>query len=122
MRSSPYIEVLGRFAKYILVPLEESGREVAITISEPEITNILRAKAAIFSAISLILKQIDFKVKDLTTIYIAGSFGEYLDLENAIVLGLLPDLPLTTFKYLGNSSLIGSLSYFSITRISLPPN
>jgi uncharacterized 2Fe-2S/4Fe-4S cluster protein (DUF4445 family) len=107
-QESPFIEINGRIGKYVIAPIEDSGTGKAITINEPEINNILRAKAAIYSAISLILNQIDMKINDLSTIFIGGSFGEYLDLENAITIGLLPDLPLNVFKYLGNTSLIGS--------------
>jgi uncharacterized 2Fe-2S/4Fe-4S cluster protein (DUF4445 family) len=40
--------------------------------------------------------------------YIAGGFGRFLDLEKAIVIGLIPDIPREKFKYIGNSSLMGS--------------
>jgi uncharacterized 2Fe-2S/4Fe-4S cluster protein (DUF4445 family) len=45
---------------------------------------------------------------DIHTLYIAGGFGRSLDIERAITLGLLPDIPRDRFRYLGNSSLIGS--------------
>jgi uncharacterized 2Fe-2S/4Fe-4S cluster protein (DUF4445 family) len=45
---------------------------------------------------------------DIRHIYIAGGFGRFLDLENAIVIGLVPDLPREKFRYIGNSSLMGS--------------
>ena len=41
-------------------------------------------------------------------IYIAGGFGRFLDLENATIIGLIPDLPRERFRYIGNSSLMGS--------------
>ncbi|MBT7711249.1 MAG: DUF4445 domain-containing protein, partial [Deltaproteobacteria bacterium] len=80
----------------------------SIEITEAEIENILRAKAAIFSACSLMLKQVDLDFKDLGCIYIAGGFGHFLDLENAITIGLLPDIPREKFRYIGNASLMGS--------------
>ena len=54
------------------------------------------------------LKQVELRFEDLRHIYIAGGFGRYLDLENATVIGLIPDLPREKFHYLGNSSLMGS--------------
>ncbi|MCP4750121.1 MAG: ATP-binding protein, partial [Proteobacteria bacterium] len=77
-------------------------------ISELEIENIVRAKAAIFSACSLMLDQAGLEFDDLTNVYIAGGFGHFLDLEDAVTIGLLPDLPREKFKYIGNSSLMGS--------------
>jgi uncharacterized 2Fe-2S/4Fe-4S cluster protein (DUF4445 family) len=108
VKKSPYIEIVGRSAKYIIVPEDKSGLGKSITISEIEISNILRAKAAIYSAISLILKNIDLTVEELGTVFIGGNFGRYLNLEDAITIGLLPDLLLEKFQYLGNSSLSGS--------------
>ena len=54
------------------------------------------------------LKQIGIQFKDLTNIYIAGGFGRYLDVHNAKIIGLIPDLPKEKFHYLGNASLTGS--------------
>jgi uncharacterized 2Fe-2S/4Fe-4S cluster protein (DUF4445 family) len=51
---------------------------------------------------------VNLRFDDLHNIYIAGGFGRYLDLENATVIGLIPDLPREQFHYIGNSSLMGS--------------
>jgi uncharacterized 2Fe-2S/4Fe-4S cluster protein (DUF4445 family) len=107
-RSSPHIEFDGRHARYIIAPAEETSSGEAITISELDIENIIRAKAAIYSACSLMLKQVGLKFDDLANIYIAGGFGRFIDLEKAIFIGLLPDLPLDKFKYIGNASLMGT--------------
>jgi uncharacterized 2Fe-2S/4Fe-4S cluster protein (DUF4445 family) len=107
-RASPNIQFEGRHARYIIVPAEESSSGETITISEIDIENIIRAKAAIYSACSLMLKQLGLNFGDLANIYIAGGFGRFIDLEKAIVIGLLPDLPLEKFKYIGNASLMGT--------------
>ncbi|MCP4692141.1 MAG: ATP-binding protein, partial [Desulfobacterales bacterium] len=107
-RPSTAVRVNGRRAEYIVVPAEQSGTDVPIAISELEIENIVRAKAAIFSACSLMLDQAGLEFDDLTNVYIAGGFGHFLDLEDAVTIGLLPDLHRKKFKYIGNSSLMGS--------------
>lgn len=109
-RSKPcdVIKVDGRFASYVIVPAPEGENGVEITISEVDFENIIRTKAAIYSACALILKQLDMTFEDLTNIYIAGGFGRFLDLEMAIAIGLLPDVERGKFKYIGNSSLTGS--------------
>ena len=107
-RSSNIIQLEGRQASYIIVPKEESETGDDISISEADIENIVRAKAAIYSACSLLLRQLDLNFTDMANIYIAGGFGHYLNLKNAITIGLLPDLPEKKYKYLGNSSLSGS--------------
>jgi len=109
-KSSPAIlPVNGRQAEYVLVPAEATRNGQVLTISETEIENIIRAKAAIYSAIALILEQIGVTSDAIGKIYIAGGFGRYLDLENAITIGLIPDLPREKYHYIGNSSLAGAM-------------
>ncbi len=107
-RKSKSIIVEGRFARYIIVPASESSHGKDITISEADVENIVRAKAAIYSACNLMLTQVGMAFEDLSTVYIAGGFGRSLDLDKAIVIGLIPDLPREKFKYIGNASLMGT--------------
>jgi uncharacterized 2Fe-2S/4Fe-4S cluster protein (DUF4445 family) len=41
-------------------------------------------------------------------VLIGGAFGKYIDIEKAIQIGLLPDMPWERFKYLGNTSVMGA--------------
>ena len=107
-RPNPAIRVAGRVASYVIVPAAESGTGQDLAISEVDIDNIIRAKASIYSACAMMLKQVGMDFHDLAHVYIAGGFGRYLDIEKAIVLGLVPDLPRSTFQYIGNASLMGS--------------
>ena len=107
-RPSPCIEIDGKHARYLIAPAEETPRGKPIAISEAGIENIIRAKAAIYSACSLMLKQVGLAFSDLANMYIAGGFGRFLDLEKAITIGLIPDLPREKFHYIGNASLLGS--------------
>ena len=108
IRPSPTIEVQGRYARYIIAPAEASGTGKPLAITELDIENIIRAKAAIYSACAMMLRQVGMGFEDLATIYIGGGFGRFLDLEKATVIGLVPDLPREKFRYIGNSSLMGS--------------
>jgi uncharacterized 2Fe-2S/4Fe-4S cluster protein (DUF4445 family) len=107
-RPSPCIEIDGKRARYVIASADETPRGKPIAISEAGIENIIRAKAAIYSASSLMLKQVGLAFSDLANIYIAGGFGRFLDLEKAITIGLIPDLPRERFHYIGNASLLGS--------------
>ncbi len=82
------------------------GRDLVIT--ERDITNLVRTKGAVFSACSLLLKNVGLTFDRIDAFYIAGGFGQHLDIENAIRIGLLPDLPREKFQYLGNTSLWGA--------------
>jgi len=107
-RKSDSIRTDGRIASYVIAHGADTEHGKDIVISETDIDNIIRAKAAIYSACSMMLEQIGITFDDLENIYIAGGFGRYLDLDKAVVLGLVPDLPKEKFNYIGNSSLTGS--------------
>lgn len=107
-RASAAIRIEGRHASYILATAEESGTGAELAISELDIDNIIRAKAAIYSACALMLQHIGIDFGDLQGVYIGGGFGRHLDLEKAKVIGLIPDLPPDKFHYVGNSSLMGA--------------
>ena len=82
------------------------GRDLIIT--EKDIANLIRTKGAIFSACALLLKKIGLTIDGLDSVYIAGGFGQHLDVDNAIRIGLLPDLEREKFHYLGNTALSGA--------------
>lgn len=77
-------------------------------ITENDISHLIRTKAAVFAASSLLLKQVGLEFKDIQFVYLAGGFGQNLNIENAIRIGLLPDLERDRFSYIGNSSLLGA--------------
>jgi len=84
----------------------EDGIKVVLT--EPDIENIMRAKAAIYAGVSLLLKEVGLDLSSLERVYIAGGFGNYLNPKKAILLGMLPDLPEDRFVFLGNTSIAGA--------------
>ncbi|MDD2765151.1 MAG: ASKHA domain-containing protein [Opitutaceae bacterium] len=108
VRPCSAIRIEGRRASYTVAPAGESAGGKPIVITETDIENIIRTKASIYSACALMLHQVGLDFTDLCHIYIAGGFGRFLDLENATVIGLVPDLPREKFHYIGNASLMGS--------------
>ena len=109
-RSAPSeaIQINGRQAAYTLVFAKESATGRAIVIDEHDIENIIRAKAALYAACALMLKQVDMEFHNLGKVYIAGGFGRFLELGAATAIGLLPNLPQERFHFIGNASLAGS--------------
>ncbi|RJQ15984.1 MAG: DUF4445 domain-containing protein, partial [Nitrospiraceae bacterium] len=84
------------------------GDNKDIVLAEPDIENIIRSKAAIYAGFSTILKEVGFTFNDIRKVYIAGGFGKFLDIERAIMLGMLPELPKERFEYMGNTSVTGA--------------
>lgn len=97
-----------RYFRYTIVPGEASETGQEICLDDRDILNLLRTKAAVYSACSLMLRSVGLDFDSITRVYVAGGFGRFLDLERSIQVGLLPDLPLDRFIYLGNSSLAGA--------------
>jgi uncharacterized 2Fe-2S/4Fe-4S cluster protein (DUF4445 family) len=79
-----------------------------IVITDIDIKNIIRTKAALYAACSLLLKDMNYTFEDIDKIYIAGGFGNYINTQKAILIGLLPDVPLEKFEFIGNGSLAGA--------------
>lgn len=94
--------------EYIVVWGSESFDGRDITINEIDIDNLLRAKGAVFSGLSVLLKTAGLSVYDLDRIIIAGGIGRNLHIKNAKIIGLLPDIDEKKFNYMGNASLIGA--------------
>ncbi len=94
--------------RYVLATADESetGREIAI--NEVDIDNFIRAKGAIFSAIDTLLSAVDMTVDCIDTVYVAGGIGSGINMKNAVRIGMLPDVELEKFRYIGNSSLTGA--------------
>ncbi|MDH4028696.1 MAG: ATP-binding protein, partial [Nitrospirota bacterium] len=84
------------------------GEKKDIVLTEPEIENIIRAKAAIYAGFSTLLKEAGLTFDDVRHVYIAGGFGKFLNIERAIMLGLLPEMPRERFRYMGNTSVTGA--------------
>jgi uncharacterized 2Fe-2S/4Fe-4S cluster protein (DUF4445 family) len=93
---------------YVVVSAEESGVGEAILLSQLDIDALMRSKAAMYSILATITNQVGVAFHDLHRIYVAGAFGKHISPRQAIVLGMLPDLPLEVYRPLGNSSLAGA--------------
>ncbi|QJA06626.1 DUF4445 domain-containing protein [Thermosulfurimonas marina] len=94
--------------EYVLVWAEDSATGEDIVFTEADIDNLIRAKGAMFAGYQTLLESVGLSVEAVERVILAGNFGSYLDLEQAITIGLLPDLPRDRFFFVGNSSLLGA--------------
>jgi uncharacterized 2Fe-2S/4Fe-4S cluster protein (DUF4445 family) len=106
----------GRTLGYVVVDEGDSATGEALVIDENDLQNLLRTKAAIYSACSLMLRSVGLGFDDVTRVHVAGAFGRYLDLERSIRIGLLPDVPRDRFVYLGNAALAGAHALLTSAR------
>ena len=105
---TPRVRQGDRGGEYVVAWADETaaGRDIAIT--RVDIDNLLRAKAAIFAGFTVLAEQVGVKLEDVEQILIGGSFGKYINVEKAIQIGLLPDVPWERFNFLGNTSVKGA--------------
>ena len=97
-------------SRYILAFAAESETGRDICINEVDIESFIRAKGAIYSAIDTMLTTLDMTPDVIDNIYIAGGIGSGIDVDNAIRIGMLPDVEREKYDYIGNSSLTGAYS------------
>jgi uncharacterized 2Fe-2S/4Fe-4S cluster protein (DUF4445 family) len=100
--------------EYVVVWAQETATgERDIVLDESDIANLLRAKAAIYAGAAVLCESVGLAITDVDRVLIGGSFGKHIDIEKAIQIGLLPDMPWERFSYLGNTSLQGA--YLGLT-------
>jgi len=95
-------------SEYVIVWAKDAGIEDDIVITNVDIDNLLRAKAAIFAGFTVLADSVGYPLETITKVLIGGSFGRYINVEKAVQIGLLPDMPWENFDFLGNTSVKGA--------------
>lgn len=85
-----------------------NGTPADVVLNEADIANLLRAKGAIYAGFSVLTRSVGISLADVEEVLIGGSFGKYINVEKAVTIGLLPDMPWERFRYLGNTSVRGA--------------
>jgi uncharacterized 2Fe-2S/4Fe-4S cluster protein (DUF4445 family) len=101
--SKSVMEVEGVKA-FQVVPKEKSGTGREIVLTELDINNLLRTKGAMYTALTVITRSAGLSFDDLSSFYVAGTFGAYIDPRMAVSIGMVPDIPLERYKALYNSA------------------
>ncbi|MDM8517073.1 ASKHA domain-containing protein [Desulfobacterales bacterium HSG16] len=95
-------------AAYIVAFADKTAMEQDIVFTESDIDNIIRSKGAVYAGFTVLLNQTGLDFSMVEQVVITGGFGQFLDMDKAITIGLLPDIDRSKFKYLGNSSIAGA--------------
>jgi len=94
--------------EFVLVAAKESGSKRDIVISQADVENLIRTKGSIYAAADSLVQSVGLSFADLERVYIAGAFGNRLDVSSCVTIGLLPDLPLERIRFLGNTAIAGT--------------
>ena len=94
--------------RYLISAGSNGNGSPSVFLSETDIENIITAKAAIFAAMKILFDRLDLTFDDIETFYLAGAFGNYLNVDNAITIGLIPMIPTERITFVGNTSIEGA--------------
>ena len=75
-----------------------------VHFNQHDVRAVQLAKAAIRTGIELLLRERGLQEDDIALVVIAGAFGSYIDISNAVAIGLLPALSLERFRQVGNAA------------------
>ena len=103
--------------EFDLVTTEERDSKPPITITQHDVREIQLAKGAIGTGIQILLEANGKTEQDIDEVIVAGAFGSYIDITSAITIGMLPDLPLSCFRPMGNAAGMGAkLALLSLSK------
>jgi len=94
--------------EFLLVPAEQSSTGRDIVLTRADVGQIQLAKGAIRAGINVLLDEAQLQPGELDAVIVAGAFGTYIDVDSAITIGLLPDLPRRRFLQVGNAAGMGA--------------
>jgi uncharacterized 2Fe-2S/4Fe-4S cluster protein (DUF4445 family) len=109
--------------EYVVAWGEETAHGRDISITQVDIDNLMRAKAAIYAGFTVLAQSVGLDLADVSRMLIGGSFGQYINVEKAVQIGLLPDLsaggsddgsPWERFEFMGNTAIRGA--YMALLR------
>jgi uncharacterized 2Fe-2S/4Fe-4S cluster protein (DUF4445 family) len=101
------IEVAGDRA-FVLAWGNETSTGDSVAITQKDIGEVQLAKAAIHAGCTILMTRVGVKASDLKRVYVAGSFGNYVNPASAKLLGLIPEVPTEIIKFVGNTAIAGA--------------
>jgi uncharacterized 2Fe-2S/4Fe-4S cluster protein (DUF4445 family) len=96
------------FPEFVVAWAEDTDIGKDIVITENDIKNLIMSKASIHAACVTLMKEAGVTRHEISTIYFAGAFGNYLDKKNATIIGLIPEIELERIKNIGNGAVTGA--------------
>jgi uncharacterized 2Fe-2S/4Fe-4S cluster protein (DUF4445 family) len=94
--------------EYVLAFQKDTRLNDDIVLTEIDIENLIRTKGSIYAGCKVLLESVGLGFKDLDRVIIAGGFGRHLNLQKAMFIGLLPEMEMEQFTFVGNGSLLGA--------------
>jgi uncharacterized 2Fe-2S/4Fe-4S cluster protein (DUF4445 family) len=93
---------------FVLVPRAESGRDEDVLLTQNDIRQLQLAKAAIYGGVMMLQQVLGAPDESIAEVMMSGGFGNYVNIESAVTIRLLPPVPLDRINYVGNAALLGA--------------
>ena len=106
--SHPRIKKGPHFPEFVVVWEQETDIGKDIVITENDIKNLIMSKASVHAACVTLMKEAGVSRHEISTIYFAGAFGNYLNKKNATTIGLIPEIPHDHIRNIGNGAVTGA--------------
>lgn len=113
---SSRVKIIGEEPAYILAFADQTPMQEDIIFTASDLKNLIYSKGAVYAGFSTLLGEASLDFSMIEQVIIAGGFGQYLNIEQAVAIGLLPDIPREKFSYKGNGSIKGAYMALLSTR------
>jgi uncharacterized 2Fe-2S/4Fe-4S cluster protein (DUF4445 family) len=107
-QESPRVREGAEGREFVVAWDNETGHGRDIVLTQADLQNLMRAKAAVFAGIRTLLTTVSLGIESVERVFIAGGFGRFINVGDAVAIGMLPDIPLENYTYVGNSALKGA--------------
>ncbi|OQY11343.1 MAG: ferredoxin [Desulfobacteraceae bacterium 4572_19] len=104
----PLITTFNGELAFIIETADNIDSDEDIIFTQSDIKSLILSKAAVYAGFSILIEQTGMDFSSISQMIVTGGFGQYLNIEKAISIGLLPDIERNKFKYMGNSSIAGA--------------
>jgi uncharacterized 2Fe-2S/4Fe-4S cluster protein (DUF4445 family) len=106
--ANPRIRTTGHFPEFVVAWADETDGGKDIVITENDIKNLIMSKASVHAACLTLMNQAGITRREITTIYFAGAFGNYINKKNATIIGLIPEINIDRIINIGNGAVAGA--------------
>ncbi len=94
--------------EFVLAWAHQAGGDKDVVVTENDVKNTIRAKGAVYAGIRTLLNMVAVDMDMISRIIIAGGFGNYLNVQDSVQIGLLPDVEEERYEFIGNASVKGA--------------
>jgi|SRR5579863_214352 len=94
--------------EFVLASREESGKAEPISLTQSDIRQLQLAKSAIYSGIVMLQRVMGIPLEAIEKLMLCGGFGNYISIESALKIRLLPEIAVNRISYVGNAAALGA--------------